>query len=115
MGLGLLPYFPLAGGFLTGKYRKGAMPEGARLSGPGTNLAGRILTDPNWERVAKLDDFAEQSGHSMVELAFGWLLAEPAIGSVIAGATRPEQIDQNVKASSEKLTADEIEALADLV
>jgi aryl-alcohol dehydrogenase-like predicted oxidoreductase len=115
MGLGVLPYFPLAGGFLTGKYRKDAMPEGARLSGPGTNLAGRILTDPNWERVAKLEDFAEQSGHSMVELAFGWLLAEPAIGSVIAGATRPEQIDQNVKAGEEKLTADEVAALSELV
>jgi aryl-alcohol dehydrogenase-like predicted oxidoreductase len=115
MSLGVLPYFPLAGGFLTGKYRKDAMPEGARLSGPGTQLAGRILTDPNWERVTKLEDFAEQSGHSMVELAFGWLLAEPAIGSVIAGATRPEQIDQNVKAGNEKLTSEELQALSALV
>jgi aryl-alcohol dehydrogenase-like predicted oxidoreductase len=111
----MLPYFPLAGGLLTGKYHKDAMPKGARLSGPGTQLAGRILTDSNWERVAKLEDFGEQSGRGMVELAFGWLLAEPTIGSVIAGATRPEQIDQNVKAGDQKLTSDEVEALSALV
>jgi aryl-alcohol dehydrogenase-like predicted oxidoreductase len=98
-GLSLLPYFPLASGFLTGKYRRGApLPKGARLS-YSRHHADDIMNDRNWAAVEKLNTFAARSGHSMLELAFGWLLAKPAIGSVIAGATRPEQIEQNVAAA----------------
>jgi aryl-alcohol dehydrogenase-like predicted oxidoreductase len=114
MNLGLLPYFPLAGGFLTGKYHKDNMPAGARLTNGTTQLATRILNDENFERVGRLEDFSEDHGHSMVDLAFGWLLTQPEISSVIAGASKPDQIDQNVVAGSTRLTADEMAALGKL-
>lgn len=103
-GMGLLPYFPLANGALTGKYKRGAaMPEGARL----TKLperAGQIFSEENWRRIEGLSTFAETRGHSLVELAFSWLAAQPAVSSVIAGATKPEQIATNVKAADWALT-----------
>ncbi len=99
-GLGLLPYFPLASGLLTGKYRRNApMPENARLTKT-QRLADRYLTEQNWAISEKLIDFAESHGHTALELAFSWLLAKPPVASVIAGATRPEQLEQNVKAGS---------------
>ena len=114
-GMGLLPYFPLANGALTGKYKRGAaMPEGARL----TKLperAGQIFSEDNWRKIEGLTAFAEQRGHSLVELAFSWLAAQPVVSSVIAGATRPEQIAANVKAADWDLTAEdlaEIDAIA---
>jgi len=92
-GLGVLPYFPLASGFLTGKYKKDApMPEGARLSAPNNPFASRILNDDNYEKLAALEEFATARGHTMVELAISWLACQPYIGSVISGATRPEQV-----------------------
>jgi aryl-alcohol dehydrogenase-like predicted oxidoreductase len=98
-GLNLLPYFPLASGFLTGKYRRGApLPEGARLR-YSRHHADEIMNDRSWRMVEKLNDDAARSGHSMLELAFGWLLAKPVIASVIAGATKPEQIEQNAAAA----------------
>lgn len=107
-GMGLLPYFPLANGALTGKYKRGAaMPEGARL----TKLperAGQIFSEDNWRKIEGLTAFAEQRGHSLVELAFSWLAAQPAVSSVIAGATRPEQIAANVKAADWALTAEDL-------
>ncbi len=106
-GLGLLPYFPLASGLLTGKYRRNApMPEGARLTNT-QRLADRYLNDRNWQISEKLADFAEARGHSSLELAFSWLLAQAPVASVIAGATKPEQIAQNVKAGGWALTAEE--------
>jgi aryl-alcohol dehydrogenase-like predicted oxidoreductase len=107
-GLGLLPYFPLASGLLTGKYRRNApMPEGARLTNT-QRLADRYLTDKNWEISEKLADFAEAQGHTPLELAFSWLLAQAPVSSVIAGATRAEQIAQNVQAGTWKLTAEDL-------
>ena len=107
-GMGLLPYFPLANGALTGKYKRGAaMPEGARL----TKLperAGQIFSEDNWRKIEGLTAFAEQRGHSLVELAFSWLAAQPVVSSVIAGATRPEQIAANVKAADWALTAEDL-------
>jgi len=104
-GLGLLPYFPLASGLLTGKYRRNQpMPEGARLTGT-QRLADRYLTERNWGISEKLADFAEARGHTPLEMAFSWLLAQRPVASVIAGATRPEQIAQNVKAGSWELSA----------
>ncbi len=107
-GLGLLPYFPLASGLLTGKYRRNAtMPADARLTKT-QRLADRYLTDENWEKSEKLIDFAEQRGHTILELAFSWLLAQAPVSSVIAGATKPEQLEMNVKAGSWKLTPEEL-------
>ena len=97
-GVGLLPFFPLAGGMLTGKYAPdGDMPEGARLTNT-PKMAERYMTKANWARVGRLDGFCKDRGRSLLDLAFAWLLAEPAVPSVIAGATRPEQIDANVVA-----------------
>jgi len=107
-GMGLLPYFPLASGLLTGKYRRNAsMPTGARLTQT-QRLADRYLNDRNWEISEKLIDFAEARGHTALELAFSWLLAQAPVASVIAGATKPEQVAQNVKAGSWALTADDL-------
>ncbi|MEX1253891.1 MAG: aldo/keto reductase [Dehalococcoidia bacterium] len=107
-GLGVLPYFPLASGFLTGKYQSGqAPPEGTRLAGAGP-MADRILTEGNFETLAKLSSFAEQRGRSMVELAIGWLASQSHVGSVIAGATKPEQVEQNVSAGEWRLTPEEL-------
>ncbi|HEV7335463.1 MAG TPA: aldo/keto reductase [Bosea sp. (in: a-proteobacteria)] len=107
-GMGLLPYFPLANGALTGKYKRNApMPEGARL----TKLpqrAGEIFSDANWTRIEKLTAFAEARGKTLVELAFSWLAAQPVVSSVIAGATRPEQVAANVKAAEWALSAEEL-------
>jgi len=107
-GLGLLPYFPLASGLLTGKYkRNAAMPAGSRLANT-QRLADVYLTEKNWEIAEKLGDFADQAGHSMLELAFSWLLAKAPVASVIAGATKPDQLEANVKAGGWKLTAEEV-------
>jgi aryl-alcohol dehydrogenase-like predicted oxidoreductase len=107
-GMGLLPYFPLASGLLTGKYRRDAtLPAGTRLAGA-QRLADRYLTERNWRIAEQLGDFVEQRGHTMLELAFSWLLSRAPVASVIAGATKPEQLEQNVRAGSWTLTAQEI-------
>jgi aryl-alcohol dehydrogenase-like predicted oxidoreductase len=107
-GLGLLPYFPLASGLLTGKYRRNAaMPEGARLTKT-KRLADRYLTDANWHIVERLEEFCARRNRSPLELAFSWLAARPAVSSVIAGATRPEQVEQNVKAVEWALSPEEL-------
>ena len=103
-GMGLLPFFPLASGLLTGKYKRNTpLPEGARLTLT-QRLASRYLTDANWAIVERLQDFCTKHGRSMLELAFSWLAARPSVSSVIAGATKPEQIDQNVRAVGWVLT-----------
>ena len=107
-GMGLLPYFPLASGLLTGKYRRNApMPENSRLTQT-KRLADRYLNERNWDISEKLIDFAEAHGRSALDLAFSWLLAQKLVASVIAGATRPEQLEQNVKAGSWQMTAEEL-------
>ncbi|GAB3163300.1 aldo/keto reductase [Microbispora hainanensis] len=95
-GIGLLPYFPLANGLLTGKYRRGEEPPA------GTRLEGRpeYLTDARFEVVERLREFAERQGVTLLDVAIGGLLAQPAVSSVIAGATRPEQIKANVVAAA---------------
>ena len=109
-GLALLPYFPLASGLLTGKYRRNRMPAGARLSTPGP-LAEKVLTEANWRMVESLQEFCRQRGRTLLELAFGWLAAQPAVSSIIAGATRPEQVEQNVKALEWALTPEDLAAV----
>ena len=107
-GLGLLPYFPLASGLLTGKYKRNAtMPEGARLTNT-QRLAERYLTDRHWPVVEKLSDFCGARGHTLVELAFSWLLSRTVTASVIAGATKVEQVRQNAAAGEWALTAEEL-------
>jgi aryl-alcohol dehydrogenase-like predicted oxidoreductase len=112
VGAGILPYFPLASGFLTGKYRKGALPEGARITNQPAARRSQTLSVRNFELLDKLEAFASQRGHSTTELAFAWLLAQPEVSSVIAGATRPEQIDENVAAGAWKLSAEDMHAVA---
>ncbi len=107
-GLGVLPYFPLASGFLTGKYRPGEPPpEGTRLALMGP-MAERILTEENFETLGRLEAFAQSRGHGMAELAVAWLASQPHVSSVIAGATKPEQVEQNVRAADWKLAAEEL-------
>lgn len=107
-GHSLLPYFPLASGLLTGKYKREAMPQGARLTTTPL-FANRVyLTDENWEKVEKLEAFAADCGHSLLELAFGWLASNPTTASVIAGATSPEQIKANAAAVDWQLSAEEL-------
>jgi aryl-alcohol dehydrogenase-like predicted oxidoreductase len=107
-GMGMLPFSPLASGLLTGKYRRNApLPSGTRLANA-PRLADRYLTDRNWAIAEQLGDFVEARGRTMLELAFSWLLSRPPVTSVIAGATRPEQVAQNVKAGAWQLTEEEL-------
>lgn len=107
-GLSILPYFPLASGFLTGKYRRGQPPPpGTRLAAAGP-MAERVLTDANFDTLERLEAFASERGHTMIQLAIGWLASQRHVGSVIAGATKPEQVDQNVAAAEWKLTPQEL-------
>jgi len=104
-GLGLLPYFPLASGLLTGKHKRGAAAAGTRLATP---MFSNFLNDRNFDIVEKLEGFVKARGHSMVELAFSWLAARPTVASIIAGATKPEQIAANVRAAEWPLTAEDM-------
>ena len=107
-GLGLLPYFPLASGMLTGKYKRNSPPPaGTRLAAM-QSLANRFANDANWNIVEQLEAFCAQKGHKLLDLAFSWLLARPSVSSVIAGATKPEQVEQNVTAAAWALTPDEV-------
>ncbi len=115
LGFGLLPYFPLASGLLTGKYRRNvSLPAGTRLANT-QRLADRYLTERNWVIAEKLGDFVGERGRTMLELAFSWLLAQNPVASVIAGATKPEQLEQNVKAGSWALTAEELAEIDQIV
>ena len=100
LGLAFLPYFPLAMGLLSGKYRAGQPPpEGTRLAAMGDGATGQ-LSDERLAKVSALDELARGEGHSVLDLAFAWLLSRPAVASVIAGATKPEQITANVAAGA---------------
>jgi aryl-alcohol dehydrogenase-like predicted oxidoreductase len=106
-GLGVIPYSPLAGGLLSGKYRRGEEPPaGTRLSRPG--YGQRVLSDRNLDKVEKLADFARARGRTLLDVAFGWLLSHKAISSVIAGATQPEQIEQNVAAGEYVMSEEDV-------
>ena len=106
-GIGILPYFPLASGFLTGKYRQGeSLPEGTRLYD--FAKVRNNLTDRNFDLLDRLKVFAAERGHSTLELAIAWLLANPSVGSVIAGARLPGQVVDNVKAIDWQLTPEDL-------
>jgi aryl-alcohol dehydrogenase-like predicted oxidoreductase len=113
-GLSVLPYFPLASGLLTGKYRKGQpLPANTRITN-NPQAQQRYLNERNWNIIERLAQLGEGKNLSMTELAFGWFLSRPYIGSVIAGAMTPEQVRANVQAAGVKLSSEivsEIEAL----
>ena len=105
-GIGILPYYPLENGFLTGKYRRDQpAPDGTRLA---ENDRG-ALTSHNFDILEGLEGFAAERGHTILELAFAWLLASPMVSSVIAGATRVEQVEANAASATWSLTAEEVE------
>ena len=106
-GIGFVPYFPLASGLLTGKYRRGAEPPA------GSRLEGRPdrLTDETFEAVETLERFADERGHALLELAIGALASTPGVASVIAGATTPEQVRANARAHAWRLSEGELDAL----
>jgi aryl-alcohol dehydrogenase-like predicted oxidoreductase len=110
-GLGLIPFSPLANGLLTGKYRRDrSLPEGARLTTT-QRMADRYLTERNWAIVERLAWFCEARGRTMLELAMSWLASRPAVSSIIAGATTPEQLDENVRAVDWALTTEEMDEI----
>lgn len=106
-GLGLIPYSPLASGMLTGKYRPDHMPADGRLT-KYQSIASGVLTPRNWEIVQQLQAFCDERGHTLLELAFSWLAAQPQVASVIGGATRPEQVEANAAAAHWVLTPEEL-------
>jgi aryl-alcohol dehydrogenase-like predicted oxidoreductase len=107
-GLGVVPYFPLENGLLTGKYRRGAEPPpGSRLSDPRFAQYQKVGDAP-WDVIEALASFAKQRGHSLLDLAFAGLIARPAVSSVIAGATGPDQVRANAAAGTWALTAEEL-------
>ena len=107
LGIGVLPYFPLASGLLTGKYRRGEpRPEGSRLEN-----RDEVFTDEALDRIDALEEFAKQRGITVLDVAIGGLLAQPAISSVIAGATRPEQVRANAAAGNWEPSPDAVAAL----
>jgi aryl-alcohol dehydrogenase-like predicted oxidoreductase len=108
-GMGILPYFPLASGMLTGKFRRGEPPpEGTRLSQLPEDRAARVFDDRAFDVVERLTAFADARGHSLLELAMSWLACLPRMASVIAGATSPEQVRSNSAAASWRLSEAEM-------
>jgi aryl-alcohol dehydrogenase-like predicted oxidoreductase len=103
LGISLVPYFPLSGGALSGKYRKDkAFPSGTRLAEESR------FVKPHWDTIERLSTFAEARGHTLLELAMSWLACKPLVASIIAGATRPEQVEANAAAVGWKLSAEEM-------
>jgi aryl-alcohol dehydrogenase-like predicted oxidoreductase len=112
-GLGLLPYYPLASGMLTGKYKRGQpFPPGSRFATiKERDYPGRFVTQANWTRIERLTAFAQARGHRLLELAMSWLLANPLVSCVIVGATKAEQLQENVRASNWPLTREELDEI----
>ena len=107
LGLGVLPYFPLASGLLTGKYKRGRpRPEGTRLTD-----RDDVFDDATFDRLEALEAYAEERGVSLLDVAIGCLVAQPAVASVIAGATKPEQVRANVAAAEWQPSDDDVAAL----
>jgi aryl-alcohol dehydrogenase-like predicted oxidoreductase len=110
LGVSVIPYFPLASGLLTGKYRRGEdFPEGSRLAA--SSYFAAVASDANFDYLDKLTAFAESHGHSILDLAIAWLAAQSSVSSVIAGATTVEQVRANADAVRWQMSADELAAL----
>jgi aryl-alcohol dehydrogenase-like predicted oxidoreductase len=110
-GISVIPWFPLAAGFLTGKYRRGEPPPAGTRFGSNPDFYRRMITDAQYDALDKFQSFARERGHSMTELAIGWLLSHPWLGPVIAGVTGTGQVTANAAAAKWKLTADEMAQL----
>ena len=110
-GLGIIPYFPLESGFLTGKYKRSGDGAGRLTESP---RARQILTEANFTRIDALDGFAVERGHKLLDLAFGWLLSQAVVGSVIASASTPDQVRANVAAAEWRLGPPDMDAVAGL-
>jgi aryl-alcohol dehydrogenase-like predicted oxidoreductase len=114
LGMGILPYYPLLAGLLTGKYQPDKpVPEGTRLTS-GIHFYDGILENADYPKLARLTDFAAERGHSLLELAIGWLASQPAVGSVMTGATKVEQIEANGLAGDWRLTPEELRQVDEL-
>jgi aryl-alcohol dehydrogenase-like predicted oxidoreductase len=114
-GLGFLPFFPLASGLLSGKYKRGAPPpEGTRLAAWGARGA-QAMSDANFDKVEALEAWAAARGHTILELAFAWLLGHEVVSSVIAGATTPDQVRANAATAEWRLTPEEVAEVTALV
>lgn len=114
--LSLVPYYPLASGLLAGRYRRGAEPPSGSRFADWTHLAPRYQTGANWDRIERLEAWCGDHGHTLLELAFAWLLARAEVASVIAGASRPEQVAANARAVAWRITDPEraeVDALLD--
>ncbi|QCR19677.1 aldo/keto reductase [Agrococcus sp. SGAir0287] len=109
-GLGFLPYFPLYNGLLSGKYTRSEHPHDGRL----TRIKPQLLEGVDWTQLEEYDRIARDAGLTMLEATFAWLLAQDPVVSVIAGATKPEQIAQNVAAGEARMSADVVAAISDL-
>jgi aryl-alcohol dehydrogenase-like predicted oxidoreductase len=110
--LALLPYFPLASGMLTGKYTRGKeAPAGSRLAGMSASRAERFANAQNFELTERLEAFAKERGHTILELAMSWLVAQPVVASVIAGAMRPEQVRANAEGATWELAPEDLEEI----
>lgn len=113
-GWGVLPYFPLAGGFLTGKYRQDEEPpEGSR--GETSDYVQGFMTPENYRKIEQLTDFAEARGRTMTELAHTWLLSRPQVSSVISGATRVEQVESNARAAGWDLNEEDLKKVEEIL
>ena len=108
LGMGLLPYFPLASGLLTGKYERNArLPPGSRL-GKNPRHAQRFASERNWRIIDELAAFAARRDHTLLKLAFSWLLRDSVVASLIAGATTEQQVEQNARAAGWTLSAEDL-------
>ena len=117
IGVSFIPYYPLASGVLTGKYRRDEpAPSGSRLREQLTDdVRARILSDRTFDRVDAFDAYARERGHTLLELAFGWLLGHPAVATVIAGAAKPGQVAANAAAAGWSMTPDEVDDVTGIV
>jgi aryl-alcohol dehydrogenase-like predicted oxidoreductase len=114
LGLAYIPFFPLASGLLTGKVRRGEpVPAGTRVAGWPAERAAELLTDATFDHIEALTEFATRRGHSLLDLAFAWLLSLRPVASVIAGATSPAQVRANVAAGTWRPNAADLQALSD--
>ncbi|MDH5673840.1 MAG: aldo/keto reductase [Myxococcales bacterium] len=109
--VGILPYFPLASGVLTGKYRRGEAPDKDTRLGLWGERASRMLTDETFDKIEALEGFAKERERTLLDVASGWLLSQSSVSSVIAGATKPEQVESNVAAGGFRLDGAEMAAL----
>jgi aryl-alcohol dehydrogenase-like predicted oxidoreductase len=115
LGMAFVPYYPLAAGVLSGKYRRGEPPPaGTRLASMAVERQEKLLAESTMDIVEELERFARERGHSLLELAVAWLASKTAVASVITGATKPDQVRANVKAADWVLTDEEVKAVDDI-